>query len=143
MAVSKPLGGLVAPGRLSPAFPAAPAPQTHGISTGGAPTPVAPQASTHTVGTYGATPRYQPTADELRGDGSGLVPAPAPGPAPVSPAPAGDTSPSINGLLSAAGLRDPSEGFAAMGPSSPLNPNLGKRTPPDPVRILSQMTQVY
>lgn len=62
---------------------------------------------------------------------------------PAAPAPAQqqpEAPAAVQSLLAMSGPQEPAEGFVGMGPAGPLNPNLGRRTPPDAVRILSQLT---
>lgn len=122
-----------------------------------APGPAAPQASTHTVGQ--AQPTVAPPAargkqysigtDFSTDDGAEyereIARRAAQNGKPSMPAGAAAPGPeqsAMNGLMIAA-QGEPSEGFAQLGPGSPLNPNLGRRLPVDPANILSQLSRVY
>lgn len=62
-----------------------------------------------------------------------------------SPAPVeADTSyaaPALQGLAQAA--EDPAAGFTADGTGAGLNPNVGRRTPPQAMQMLSRLSRVY
>lgn len=111
------------------------------------------------VGLPDLTGGYRPPPPDLSAPTRGPAPAPAPTAAPPppaspaprvpqlppqpgpAPAPSGpEAPPAVQSLLAMTGPQEAAEGFVYGGPAGPLNPRLGTRTPPDAVRILSQLT---
>lgn len=61
-------------------------------------------------------------------------------------APTASASPAMDGLRAAMMPEpnsDPAAGFAAGGGGAGLNPFVGRRTPPQAMRLLSQLARVY